>query len=219
MSSMKDYDAYLFDWDGTLARTTEIWLTELEFCAEQVGVPITREENARSFGDYDVWRRKGLVGKRYDDFQQMVLGRVTPQLSTVTLFDDALAVLQTLKARGKKLALVTSSRRSSLDAMFAHHQEVASIFDVIVSIEDVHTHKPDPEGINIAIERLGVDKAKTLMLGDTDKDLGAAHNAGIDAVLFYPKEHEMVYDLAELQKLHKPVHVVYAWSTFLEGLQ
>jgi phosphoglycolate phosphatase-like HAD superfamily hydrolase len=27
---MKEYDAYLFDWDGTLARTLDIWLVIMQ---------------------------------------------------------------------------------------------------------------------------------------------------------------------------------------------
>ena len=72
-------------------------------------------------------------------------------------------------------------------------------------------HKPDPEGILSALEHLGVAKEKAVMLGDTDKDLGAAKNAGIDSILFYPKIHQQFYERQEFEAF-EPAFVLESWN-------
>lgn len=46
------------------------------------------------------------------------------------------------------------------------------------------------------------------MIGDSDKDLGAARNFGIDSVLFYPAEHKKFYDLEKLKELEPTYFLV-----------
>ena len=48
----------------------------------------------------------------------------------------------------------------------------------MIGSADVHRHKPDPEGLLLAMERLGVSPGDTLFCGDTVLDAGAAQNAG-----------------------------------------
>lgn len=45
------------------------------------------------------------------------------------------------------------------------------------------------------------------MIGDSDKDIGAAANLGIDSILFYPPEHEKFHDYPALKKLNL-THIV-----------
>jgi phosphoglycolate phosphatase-like HAD superfamily hydrolase len=54
---------------------------------------------------------------------------------------------------------------------------------------------------------LGAIKGQTIIIGDSDKDLGAAQNVGIDSILCYPPEHTKFYDLDELKPLH-PTYIV-----------
>ncbi len=48
----------------------------------------------------------------------------------------------------------------------------------VLGSADVKRHKPDPEGLRIAMERLGTAPEETLFCGDTVLDAGAARNAG-----------------------------------------
>jgi phosphoglycolate phosphatase-like HAD superfamily hydrolase len=58
-----------------------------------------------------------------------------------------------------------------------------------------------------ALERLHAEPDQAIMIGDSDKDIGAATNAGIDSLLFYPAEHQKFYDIEQLLRL-KPTYVV-----------
>jgi 5'-nucleotidase len=57
--------------------------------------------------------------------------------------------------------------------------------DVLVASEDVGVSKPDPEIFDIAVRRLGVTAAESVMVGDSwQNDIAGATAAGIRAVWF-----------------------------------
>jgi pyrophosphatase PpaX len=214
---MKQYDTFLFDWDGTLARTVELWLEEKYNQYANYGIAIDRRVNAHEFGNLKAPLTHGLPLEHLTEFQEGINSRMREILPNVLLYDDAAAMLTNLKANGKKLALITTSLRANLDAVIKQHS-VEELFDLIVTSEDVGKHKPDPEGINFAIEHLGADKDRTIMLGDTSHDILAAKNAGIDSALFFPEAHEIMYELEHLQ-IHGPKYVVRSWQELLDQLQ
>ncbi len=49
---------------------------------------------------------------------------------------------------------------------------------MVVGFEDVARHKPDPEGVELALDRLGVLPKQALLVGDTAADIEAARAAG-----------------------------------------
>lgn len=86
-------------------------------------------------------------------------------------------VLPALKAKGYKMALVTSSRRAAVD----HHLGLTGMsetFDTIVASEDVSHHKPDPAPYLLAATRLGVDPARCAVFEDSDLGVKAGVTAG-----------------------------------------
>jgi pyrophosphatase PpaX len=214
---MKNYDAYLFDWDGTLARTLELWLEQIHRQFGAYGLKITLAENAREFGNLKSPLKFGLPPHQLTEFQEGINANMQTLLPHVPLYDDAAEMLAALKAQNKRLALVSTTRREFLDAVIGRHG-VEDHFDLILTSEDVKTHKPDPEGINLAVERLSADKSRTIMLGDSDKDLLAARNAGIDSALFYPDAHNLIYGLEELLA-HDPRHTIRTWQELIDQLQ
>jgi len=214
---MNDYDTFLFDWDGTLARTVELWLQEIHKRYQEYGIEITEQENARQFGNLKAPLEYGLPVHQLSEFQEGVNTVMHSLLPGVGLYDDATVMLRKLKDNGKHVALITTSLRKNLDVVMASHG-VEDMFDLIVTSEDVQKHKPNPEGILLAIGRLLADPARTIMLGDTDKDLLAAKNAGIDSALFYPEAHSIMYDLEDLRS-HGPKYILNAWNELSDQLQ
>jgi pyrophosphatase PpaX len=214
---MKNYDAYLFDWDGTLARTLEIWIDQLHARYTEYGLLVTKEQAAKGFGNLKSPLQYGLPIQQLSEFQEGVNAAVKQRLPDVPLYDDAYETLVALKKQGKKLALVTTSLRHNLDVVMGKHG-VEVLFDIIVTSEDVKKHKPDPESINLVLERFGVGRDRAIMLGDSSHDLLAAQNAGIDSALFYPEAHSLIHDLNYLQS-QGPTHTLCTWRELLDQLQ
>ncbi len=65
--------------------------------------------------------------------------------------------------------------------------KLASYFDIpmftVVTCDDTSSHKPDPEGLNIAMQRLGVTPAESLVLGDHKVDIQSGINAGVSELI------------------------------------
>lgn len=212
------YEYFLFDWDGTLAQTPEIWIDAIEAELKNFGVANpSRAEIARKLGDFQIGFFYGLQGERETAFQEATVKRATDNLPKAELHDNAAAVLVQLRKQRKKLALITSSKQEWLVLTIKRHA-LTEAFDVIVTLDDVTNHKPHPEGVELALKKLGCrDKTKALMLGDTDKDIRAAHGAGIDSLLFYPSVHQNIYDFGHLQSF-KPTYVVHDWREFVDQI-
>jgi phosphoglycolate phosphatase-like HAD superfamily hydrolase len=112
------------------------------------------------------------------------------QLGNVRLFPGIELLLDELKSRGYKLGIVTSKFRDSAfeDRRIGCVYElaevgIAHIFSVVVGLEDVSRHKPHPDGIHLALERLGSRSGETLFVGDSAADIRAAHSAGCRSCL------------------------------------
>jgi pyrophosphatase PpaX len=203
---MKDYQQILLDWDGNLAMTLDAWMHATHAPLKKRGIVLPDNEVAHKifgrvsegFAEYGITDIDAAVQEMVDSAHELL-----PQ---VELYPDALYTLEELKKSGKQTALITTSLHQSV-AHVLDKYEIRGLFDVIIANEDTKNHKPHPEPLELAIEQLGGSKETAIMIGDSDKDIGAATNAGIDSILFYPPEHSRFYDLEQLQ-LHGPTYTV-----------
>ncbi len=215
---MKDYDAYLFDWDGTLARSLEVWLEIKRELYHSHGLELTDEQIVLSFGRVRVTLQEMAVSNAIIDKILDQMGKLSSQrIPAAEFYPYAYEMLLALKAKGKKLALITTGWRETIDMILDKHQ-LHGVFDVVITGGDVKEHKPHPEGILTALKRLGVRKDRAVMLGDSDKDLLAAKNAGVDSMLFYPPSHQIFYDQSYLETCD-PQFVISSWQELLDQLQ
>ena len=94
------------------------------------------------------------------------------------LHPHTIEVLNELKEDSFKLGLVTNiGERAILKALDKF--KLSKIFDVIITRNDVTRLKPDPEGLNSAIEKLNENTKKIVFVGDSYNDIEAARKAGI----------------------------------------
>ncbi len=80
--------------------------------------------------------------------------------------------------------------------------------DLVLGHIDSMNVKPDPEGANLIIKKMGVDKKDVVYIGDSKTDIKTAENAGIDSLSvtwgFRNKEelidaaHKFVYNPKEI---------------------
>jgi pyrophosphatase PpaX len=101
---------------------------------------------------------------------------------TLEAFEELLAVLPQLKAEGRKLGIVTAKRHRTVGLALDRFPALASAFDVVVAHEDTQRHKPDPDPVLLAVEKLGGAPAEAVYIGDSPFDIGAAKAAGVYSV-------------------------------------
>jgi pyrophosphatase PpaX len=202
---MKTYNYVLLDWDGSLAQTLTIWLMACKEVLEKRGHYLTSQEIGSSFGAFAALG-KCLGIEDHEAIMSEADEIATRNLPNVELYPNALEMLEYLRISKKKMALITSSSNNHISGLLDKY-DLRRYFHVVVTGDMITHYKPHPEPLEIAIKQLGADKNATVIIGDSDKDLGAARNAGIDSILFFPTEHETFYDLAALKQV-EPTYII-----------
>jgi HAD superfamily hydrolase (TIGR01549 family) len=127
--------------------------------------------------------------------------------ATCRLCDGAREMMDFLRARGIKTALLTRNSRQSVNTVLERH---ALQFDCIVSRED-SAPKPAPEPIFLICERLGVScRDETLVVGDYLYDIQAGQAAGARTLLLHgPHRHSFVAQPDyEARSLHEAREII-----------
>lgn len=93
------------------------------------------------------------------------------------LFPGAAELLRALKNAGVRTAIVSTKPGSTIRSIFSH-QGLEGLPDLIVGGDEVQRAKPDPEGLDLALERLGLRSERVLFCGDTIIDAATAQAGG-----------------------------------------
>lgn len=180
---MKNYKAFIFDFDLTLADSTKGIFICYKKCLEHFGYRIPENDEIFVTIGHTIQDSLGLlIGEKPDNVEEMHRYYVSLadkyMVKNTEFYPDVPAVLQVLKQAGKKVGIVSTKFRYRIMQSF----DLAGSFpvDEIVGGEDVKAHKPDPEGILLMLDRLEVLKKETLYVGDSYIDAETAQNAGVD---------------------------------------
>jgi phosphoglycolate phosphatase len=177
-SGFAGYDAIVYDLDGTLVELAVDWGTVassvLEVYAKHAVKPPTK----------DLW---GLL-EAADGY-----GIGDPVEEAIALHERAGARDSTLLPLGERLIEAGGGRAGappagvcSLNceeacriAVETHGLGDALDPDAIVGRDTVETHKPEPESLLAAVDRLGAEAENALFVGDSPRDEATAERAGV----------------------------------------
>ena len=81
------------------------------------------------------------------------------------------------------IGLVSSRIREGINQFF-DFTGLGSMFQVVVGYEDSEGHKPHPDPLLVACERLGVEPGEAVYVGDAPSDLACALAAGTKFIAF-----------------------------------
>jgi pyrophosphatase PpaX len=177
------FPVVLFDLDGTVIDSAAIILASMRHAAEQVlgSAPPDAELMAAVGGPGLEAQMRALAPDRVDELVRVYRAHNEPlhdELSCCAGIDE---VLVRLKEEGHTLGIVTAKRRATADLAFAR-VPLGHLFETVVGGDETARHKPDPDPLLLAAERLGVDPADCAYVGDSPFDIRAAHAAGMHAV-------------------------------------
>ena len=182
---MSRYKAVLFDFDGTLMDTTPIIVRSWNHTTRMLlGRELPMEELAQTFGEPILDTCKKLFPEA-DPHEAAEIYRTYQNSEKdlrIYMVDGMADLVRGLKERGILTGVVTS-RYWKTSPHEIYDFPVYEDFDVFICGEDSHVHKPDPEPVLMALERLGVQPSEALIVGDTGFDILCGHNAGVDVVL------------------------------------
>ena len=175
----------VFDWDGTLADSTAIISLAIREALREMGEPVPDDEAARyviGLGLADALRTvaPALPAARYSELVAHYRTRYLAAEQDIPMFAGAVDLLAELDDAGYYLAVATGKSRMGLDRVLTKNG-LARRFHA-TRCADEGLPKPHPDMLLHLMDRLGMDRAETLMIGDTTHDLLLARNAGVQAV-------------------------------------
>jgi phosphoglycolate phosphatase len=94
------------------------------------------------------------------------------------LYPSVSATIRRLKERQIALGIVSTKYRYRIESVLKR-EDLLACFDAIIGGEDVSRHKPDPEGLCLALDRLVSSRGDTLYVGDSIVDAETARRAGV----------------------------------------
>ncbi|MCR4787524.1 MAG: HAD family phosphatase [Lachnospiraceae bacterium] len=197
---MKDFDAVVFDMDGVIfdseRATMKCWLTladkyglkDLEttyFKCTGVTNKRTREIMLEAYGQdfpYDEYAKE--ASKMYHDKYDG--GRLPMKKGVVELLDC-------LRKEGKKIALASSSRKTTVENQL-RDAKILEYFDAVINGDMVTKSKPDPEIFLLACTKIGVAPEKAYAIEDSYNGIRSAYRGNLRPIMvpdLLPADDEM----------------------------
>jgi len=182
---MAKINTVLFDFDGTIMDTNDVIIESWQHTFRTLeGKERAAPEIIKTFGEpLSITMERFLPHvpveesiKIYRDYQRSNF------IELISLFPGIEELLEELKKRSYKMALVTS-RLKGTTWQGIEKFNLSRYFDVVVTCDDTDKHKPDPEPVNIALEKLGSKPEESMMVGDSMYDILCGKNAGVKTVL------------------------------------
>lgn len=176
--------AVLFDFDFTLADSSGGIFECVKLALEHLGLGVPPRQRvintigltlSETFAILTGSEDPVLADRFVENFHGFADDIMT---ANTDIFVSVETVLARLRAAGIATAIVSTKRRQRIEAILLAN-ELNEMFDVIIGSEDVSNHKPDPEGLLLALDRLEVGPDAALYVGDHVVDSLAADRAGI----------------------------------------
>ena len=182
--------AAIVDLDGTMVDTLGDFVAAVDATLREMALArVTPDFIERSVGQGSehlvrcVLAEAGGAPSRYDEafaIYQRHYGLVNGRHSAV--FPGVVEGLQRLATRGLRLACLTNKPGAFAQSLLAAKQ-LDGYFEVVFGGDAFERKKPDPLPLLRTCAALGVEPARTLMLGDSRNDAQAARAAGCPVVL------------------------------------
>lgn len=185
--SKRNVDAFIFDLDGTLLNSLGAWENAASNYLKTRGIYLPTDLQ-RQIEQLSLTDGALLLKERYhfeESPEELVAATIRPvgehyyhDIPAKTMVP---ALLSHLRAQGIKMAVATASHadfaRGALKRL-----DLLDYFEFIITCDEVGAGKTDPRVYEEARKRLGVEKARTVVVEDAPYALETAHDAGFKTI-------------------------------------
>lgn len=204
--------ALLWDLDDTLLNTLPGRMKALAHAYETVvggkTDPMALWVSHRGGTLEDLGRR--LVGEDFQRFTTVYRDRYYTLERNISAYEGVESVLEAFLEAEIPMAVVTSKVAWGATEELSR-AGLLRYFQAVVGFDDTDLHKPDPEPIFTAMERLCIDEAEGIVfVGDSPADVWAARNAGCKSVaaLWGTLDAELLMDAMPDHKAQAPAEIL-----------
>ena len=185
--------AVIFDLDGTLIDSIDIYFTIVEKALERLKLPpvsrntILAAAESEDFNWELILPQEALSRKdKIIDKAWGVINEIAPRMfeDQMELIQGADTIVENLSSNGLKIGLVTSSQKQYLEIKMQPLKQagVEELFEVIITTDDVLKRKPAPDPLITCAQQLDMKPGNCVYVGDTATDIKAGKAAGMRTI-------------------------------------
>lgn len=182
----EQYDALIFDMDGTLVDSMPRHLDAWEATSAEFGLPFDRAQ-LNEYGGIPTRKIVAILAEQHgltidvEAFTRRKVALYMEHIQQVSVFPTMWELVR--RCHGKvPMGIGTGSPRNQAESILKSTGLDAYI-QVVVSADDVVNHKPHPDTFLQVAEQLGANPANCLVFEDTQIGLQAGRAAGMETVL------------------------------------
>ncbi|MGS3152569.1 HAD family hydrolase [Aeromonas sanarellii] len=186
--SFEQYDALIFDMDGTLVDSMPLHLDAWEQTSAEFGLPFDRAQ-LNEYGGIPTRKIVAMLAEQHGlaiDVEAFARRKVALYLEHIDKVSVFPAMWELVKdCHGKvPMGIGTGSTRAHA-AHILRQTGLDAFIPVLVSADDVVNHKPHPDTFLKVAEQLGAKPANCLVFEDTRIGLEAGRAAGMETLLVH----------------------------------
>jgi len=179
------YPLLVFDWDGTLIDSAGAIVACIQAACRELGLAVPDDARAShviglGLQDALTYAIPGLPAADYGRVVESYRRHFLARDADIPLFAGTREMLARLRDRGHLLAIATGKSRAGLGRAL-DSTGLGPLF-AATRCADQCASKPAPDMLEALMHELDVERARTLMIGDTVHDLEMAARAGVEAV-------------------------------------
>jgi beta-phosphoglucomutase len=189
---------FLFDLDGTLVITDEIYFQVWKTILEEYNIVLTDEIFSTYIqGNNDQSVINSLLGNMTVDKCKLSVTKDTLFLENIEklrIIDGVYTFLQKVKESGYKCGIVTNCNRNVATKIIEHLQ-IGEFVDITITANDSHHGKPNPEPYLLAIKKFDTTSDKCIIFEDSKSGILSAQSVNPHILIGI----ETIYDKTELR--------------------
>jgi len=186
---VSDIKAVLFDMDGVLIDAREWHYEALNEVLRIFGYEITRAMHEDRYDGLSTSKKLEMLTKEIGLPRHIhgMINRIkqdrTLRIAASNCFPNIAhqVLISKLKKQGFKVGVVTNSIRQTTDFMLTY-AGLFELLDVVITNQDVDKPKPNPDGYQLAMQKLDVLPSETLIVEDSPYGIAAGKASGAKVV-------------------------------------
>lgn len=194
---LQNYHALLFDMDGVIVHTMPDHFRAWQETLQSVGVQVDKLEIYAREGEPGMVTLSGILAKYGKELtgeeKQHLLQQkesLFKQIVSPSLFPGIENLIEEVKQRGYRLALVTGTSKNEEESILP--SRLSNLFEVIVTGDNVSRGKPAPDPYLKALDSLGIKADEALVIENAPYGIQSAKSAGLACIAVttsLPKEY------------------------------
>jgi len=180
-------ETIVFDWNGTLLDDIDYCLSITNKMLEEFALPQltrTRYRSIFSFPVQSYYQQLGFDFAKHP-FPELAARWMRSYTANVTaradLFQQTEGLIEDLKNSGYRLAILTAAIESDVHELLVHHG-IDEAFDEVYGLDHCEASSKVERGQQM-YAAMGLDAARTLLIGDTDHDFEVGQALGAPTLL------------------------------------